>query len=71
MVRSLGLGIDRDRFLGFAWQHLLLLVALFVITLGVALSVRSALGSSVISTIPLVLTLAGDSGYIHPMTIGE
>lgn len=71
MVRSLVPGIDRERFLGFAWQHLLLLVSLFIMTLGVALSVRSALGSSVISTIPFVLTLAGDGGYIHPMTIGE
>lgn len=71
MVRSLCQGIDKEKCLGFVWQHTLLLVSLFVMTLGVALSVRSALGSSVISTIPFVLTLAGDAGYIHPMTIGE
>lgn len=44
---------------GFLWQHLWLLISLFVMTLGVALCVRSALGSSVISTIPFVMTLAG------------
>lgn len=40
-------------------------------TFGVALCVRSGLGSSVISTIPFVMTLAGDDGLIYPMTIGN
>ncbi len=61
----------KERVVGFVWQHLLLVVSLFIMTFGVALSVRSALGSSVISTIPFVMTLAGDSGEIPAMTIGE
>lgn len=40
-------------------------------TFGVALCVRSALGSSVISTIPYVLTLAGQNEFIAVLTIGE
>lgn len=71
MATSISTSIDRNRILGFVWQHVLLFLSLFVMTLGVALSVRSALGSSVISTIPYVLTLAGDSGFIYQMTIGE
>lgn len=58
-------------FAGFVWQHMLLVVSLFIMTLGVALCVRSELGSSVISTIPLVLTLAGEEGFIKSLTIGE
>ncbi|MCM1077374.1 MAG: DUF6198 family protein [Bacteroides sp.] len=61
----------KERVLGFVWQHVLLVVSLFVMTFGVALCVRSALGSSVISTIPFVLTLAGDAGEIVALTIGE
>lgn len=56
---------------GFLWQHLWLLISLFVMTFGVALCVRSALGSSVISTIPFVMTLAGEEGLTGPLTIGE
>lgn len=40
-------------------------------TLGVALCVRSALGSSVISTIPFVMTLAGADHLIPALTIGQ
>lgn len=61
----------KDKITGFVWQHLLLLLSLFIMTFGVALCVRSSLGSSVISTIPFVLTLAGDSGQIPALTIGE
>lgn len=49
----------------------MLAISLFVMTLGVALSVRSNLGSSVISTIPFVMTLAGDDGMAPALTIGE
>lgn len=55
----------------FLWQHLWLLASLFVMTLGVALCVRSNLGSSVISTIPFVMTLAGAAGDAPALTIGE
>lgn len=65
------LGTGKDRIVGFIWQHFLLFVSLFIMTFGVALCVRSALGSSVISTIPYVLTLAGSSGSVVSLTIGE
>ncbi len=54
------------------WQHLLLLVSLFIMTLGVAVCVRSMLGSSVISTIPYVFEMAGkDNLGIPALTIGQ
>lgn len=61
----------KDRAISFLWQHLLLSVSLFIMTFGVALSVRSALGSSVISTIPFVMMLAGEEGRAPAFTIGE
>ncbi|MBD5250379.1 MAG: hypothetical protein HDS56_04280 [Barnesiella sp.] len=61
----------KEKVIGFVWQHVLLLVSLFVMTLGVAMCVRSALGSSVISTIPFVMTLAGAAGEAPAWTIGE
>lgn len=61
----------KDKFISLVWQHLWLLVSLFVMTFGVALCVRSALGSSVISTIPFVMTLAGADGMAPQLTIGE
>lgn len=71
MMTSLDLRIGKDRIVGFLWQHALLAASLFIMTLGVALSVRSALGSSVISTIPFVLTLAGEDGMPLALTIGQ
>ena len=61
----------REHISSFIWQHLWLLVSLFVMTMGVALCVRSNLGSSVISTIPYVLALAGETGDVPALTIGE
>ncbi len=55
----------------FVWQHFWLLVSLFIMTFGVALCLRSALGSSVISTIPYVMTIAGETGVACKWTIGE
>lgn len=60
-----------DRVLSFVWQHVLLLVSLFVMTLGVALTIRSGLGSSVISSIPMDMTLAGEAGMAPALTIGD
>lgn len=51
--------IKKDEVISFAWQHILLLVSLYVMTFGVAACVRSQLGSSVISTIPYVMASAG------------
>lgn len=54
------------------WQHVLLLVSLFVMTTGVAVCVRSMLGSSVISTLPYVFETAGKGGLGVPrLTIGQ
>lgn len=61
----------KEKAVMFAWQHLLLIISLFIMTLGVALCVRSDLGSSVISTIPFVMSLAGESGKAPALTIGE
>ncbi|MDE6359755.1 MAG: hypothetical protein K2L39_00815 [Muribaculaceae bacterium] len=61
----------KDKVLSFVWQHTLLVMSLFVMTLGVALCVRSALGCSVISTIPFVMSQAGQNGMAPAWTIGE
>lgn len=61
----------KERTAAFLWQHILLCVSLFIMTLGVALCVRSNLGSSVISTIPYVMTLAGEAGFTPHLSIGE
>lgn len=62
----------KDRIISFLWQHVLLLFSLFVMTVGVAVCVRSMLGSSVISTLPYVFEKAGErySG-IPALTIGQ
>ncbi len=54
----------------FLWQHILLLVSMFFMTLGVALCVRSNLGSGVISSIPMSFALAGEAGLVPGWTIG-
>ena len=61
----------KKKVISFAWQHVLLVVSLFVMTFGVALCVRSNLGCSVISTIPFVMSQAGESGMVAALTIGE
>lgn len=63
----------KTRVLSFCWQHILLLLSLNLMTLGVALCVKSSLGSSVISSVPFVLSLAGAAGTpcIPALTIGD
>lgn len=62
----------KDKIISFLWQHLLLLCSLYVMTLGVAVCVRSMLGSSVISTLPYVFQSAGKSiSCIPALTIGQ
>lgn len=51
--------INKNTIISFSWQHILLLVSLYIMTLGVAVCVRSQLGSSVISTIPYVMASTG------------
>lgn len=71
-MKEAAVGVDlKSRVIGFLWQHVLLFVSLFVMTAGVALCVRSALGSSVISTIPYVMTEAGAASMAPQLTIGE
>lgn len=62
--------IDRDKVGGFVWQHFLLLLSMFFMTFGVALCVRSNLGSGVISSIPMSFSLAGEAGLAPELTIG-
>ncbi len=67
----LALSADRKiKILSFIWQHLLLLVSLYIMTLGVVLCVKSSLGSSVISSLPFVFSLAGPEGVVPAWTIG-
>jgi len=61
----------KEKVISFLWQHLLLICSLFIMTFGVALSVRSNLGSSVISSIPLAMTLAGAAAKAPALTIGD
>ncbi len=60
----------KNRIIGFVWQHFLLLLSMYFMTLGVALCVRSNLGSGVISSIPMAFTLAGETGKAPGWTIG-
>ena len=62
--------VDKDRVIGFLWQHFLLLLSMFFMTFGVALCVRSNLGSGVISSIPMSFSLAGEAGLAPGLTIG-
>lgn len=60
----------KEKIIGFIWQHILLLLSMYFMTLGVALCVRSNLGSGVISSIPMAFTLAGEAGKAPGLTIG-
>ena len=61
----------REKVISFCWQHFLLLISLFIMTLGVAVCVRSMLGSSVISVLPYVFESAGKQGLVPALTIGQ
>lgn len=60
----------KEKVIGFVWQHVLLLFSMFFMTLGVALCVRSNLGSGVISALPMSFSLAGEAGLVPGWTIG-
>lgn len=62
--------ITKDGIVAFVWQHILLLISLFFLAFGVALCVRSNLGSSVISSAPYALTLAGTTGQVPAWSLG-
>ena len=61
----------KDKIVSFCWQHLLLLVSLWIMTAGMAVCVKSMLGSSVISVLPYVFQNAGKEGMVPPLTIGQ
>ena len=64
------IAIDKQRIIGFIWQHVLLLLSLFLLSLGVAICIRSSLGSSVISALPYSFSLAGEDGLVPQFTLG-
>ncbi len=61
----------KNKIVSFCWQHLLLLFSLWIMTLGVAVCVRSQLGSSVISVLPFVFETAGKEALAPQLTIGQ
>lgn len=61
----------KQKIVSFCWQHLLLLISLWVMTAGVAVCVRSMLGSSVISVLPYVFESAGHEAMAPQLTIGQ
>ncbi len=61
----------KDKIISFCWQHVLLLVSLWIMTVGVAVCVRSMLGSSVISVLPYVFESAGKQQMVPQLTIGQ
>lgn len=69
MIKNLTLA-RKERIMSFAWQHTLLLISLFLMTLGVALCIRSHMGSSVISSLPLSCSLAGAIGKMPALSVG-
>lgn len=60
----------KDRVQSFVWQHFLLTISLFLMTFGVVLCIKSYLGSSVISSLPLSCSLAGNEGLMPMMSVG-
>ena len=47
-------------------RYLMLLVGLFIMSIGVAFSIKAGLGTSPVSSVPYVLSL-----ILQPMTVGE
>lgn len=64
------ISFSKEKTINFIWQHTLLLISLYIMTLGVALCVRSCLGSSVISSLPMAFSIAGEEGLAPGLTIG-
>lgn len=61
----------KEKFRSFVWQHFLLLISLFLMTFGVVLCIKSYLGSSVISSLPLSFSLAGTKGFVPALSVGD
>lgn len=69
-MKGIALNVGKERIAGFIWQHVLLLISLFFLAMGVAVCIRSSLGSSVISSAPYAFTLAGEEGLVPSYTLG-
>ena len=63
--------LSKEKAASLCWQHLLLFGSLFIMTFGGARCIRSNLGSSVISSVPLSLALAGEAGFVPRLTLGD
>ena len=61
----------KNRVISFVWQHILLLISLYLMTLGVVVCIRSNLGCGVISSLPLSLSIAGENGIAPALTLGN
>ena len=64
------ISFTKNKAFSFVRRQFLLLVSLFFLALGVALCVRSDLGSSVISSAPYAFFLAGKKGLVPDWTLG-
>ena len=67
---DIALKCRREVAAAFVWQHFLLLISLFLMTLGVALCVRSQMGNSVMTSLPFAFSLAGAEGMQLDKRIG-
>lgn len=70
-MKSLQTMLTKNRVISFVWQHTLLLISLYLMTLGVVLCIRSNLGCGVNSSLPFSLSIAGEQGLAPALTIGE
>ena len=61
----------KDKIISFVLQHVLLFIALYIMTLGISLCVKSMLGASVISVLPYAFYDAGTDGLTPALTIGQ
>ena len=69
-MKAIGVSVNYLKVKQFVWQHVLLLCSLFVMTMGVVLCLKSAIGSSTISSIPYVMTLSGEIGRVPALSVG-
>ena len=69
-MNSTDISITGAKAFSFVKRQLLLLISLFFLAFGVALCVRSDLGSSVISSAPYAFFLAGNRGLVPDWTLG-
>ncbi len=67
---STAVSVSKEKVISFVWQHILLLFSLYLMTLGVVLCIKSDLGSSVISSLPLSMSTAGQSGIVPALSVG-